>query len=114
MVMSKTGEEATPTEAKIDNHAIQNTEQTQLLGITLDNKLSFTHHLATISRSTSRRIGVLMRLRKLIPTEVKLHIYKSAVLPYFQLLQPGVALLSSQRQAQARKNQRERTEGSVL
>ena len=25
--MSKTGEEATPTEVKIDNHAIQNTEQ---------------------------------------------------------------------------------------
>ena len=54
MVMSKSGEEATPTEVKIDNHTIQNTEQTQLLGITLDNKLSFTHHLATISRSTSR------------------------------------------------------------
>ena len=72
------------TEVKIDNHAIQNTEQIQLLGITLDNKLSFTHHLATVSRSTSRQIGVLMRLRKLIPTEAKLHIYKSAVLPYFQ------------------------------
>lgn len=45
---------------------------------------SFTYHLATVSRSTSRRIGVLMRLRKLIPTDAKLHIYKAAVLPYFQ------------------------------
>ena len=30
----------------------------------------------------SQRIGVLMRLRNLIPTEAKLQLYKSAVLPY--------------------------------
>ena len=56
MVMSKTSEGVTPTEVKIDQHTILNTEQIQLpvLGITLDSKLGFTYHyhLATISRTT--------------------------------------------------------------
>ena len=114
MMMPKTGEEATPTEVTIDNHAIQNTEQIQLLGITLDNKLSFTHHLATVSRRTSRRIGVLMTLRKLIPTETKLHIYKSAVLPYFQYCSLVWHFCRASDRRKLEKNQRERTEGSVL
>ena len=69
--------------------------------VTLDNKVGFTYHLATVSRSISRQIGVLMRLRKLIPTKAKathLQISCSAVFP---ILQPGVVLLSSQRQMQA-------------
>ena len=71
------------TEIDIDNHKISQTEQIKLLGVTLDNGLNFSEHVSTICKTTNRRIGVLMRLRKLIPITAKLQIYKSAVLPYF-------------------------------
>ena len=71
------------TASSFDNHKISQTEQIKLLGVTLDNGLNFSEHVSTICKTTNRRIGVLMRLRKLIPITAKLQIYKSAVLPYF-------------------------------
>ena len=35
-----------------------------------------------VCRKASQRIGVIMRLRNLIPTEAKLQLYKSAILPH--------------------------------
>ena len=45
--------------------------------------LMISAHVKSVSIKTTRRIGVLSRLRKLIPVEAKLAIYKSAILPYF-------------------------------
>ena len=55
----------------------------KLLGVTLDKDLNFSEHVSSICKTTSKRIGVLMRLRKLIPTTAKLQIYKAAIMPYF-------------------------------
>ena len=46
-------------------------------------KLTFLETITAICTRTSRRVGILMRLRKLIPIQAKLQIYKSAILPYF-------------------------------
>ena len=48
----------------------------------IDSKLNFTDHISSICKKASQRIGVLMRLRNLIPTKAKLGLFKSAVLPY--------------------------------
>ena len=82
-VMLMTKSKQTTTEIDIDNHKISQTEQIKLLGVTMDDKLNFSNHVSTICKTTNRRIGVLMRLRKLILIKAKLQIYKSAVLPYF-------------------------------
>ena len=55
----------------------------KLLGVTLDKDLNFSEHVSSICKTTSKRIAVLMRLRKLIPTTAKLQIYKAAIMPYF-------------------------------
>ena len=81
MLMTKRNHEI--TEVDIDNHRIRQAEKIKLLGVTLDSGLNFSEHVSTICRNTNRRIGVLMRLRKLIPIKAKLQIYKSAILPYF-------------------------------
>ena len=57
--------------------------QMKLFGVTLDKKLNFSDHVSYTCRNTSKRIRFFMRLRKLISTTIKLHIYKAAFVPYF-------------------------------
>ena len=53
-----------------------------LLGVVLDSKLNFSEHVISICKKASQRIGVLMRLRNLIPMKSKLILFKSAILPF--------------------------------
>ena len=53
-----------------------------LLGVVLDSELNFSEHITSICKKASQRIGVLMRLRNLIPMKSKLILYKSAILPF--------------------------------
>ena len=55
----------------IDNHEVRPTECLKLLGACIDNNLGFDEHISSISRKSSQRVGVLMRLRNLIPTQTK-------------------------------------------
>ena len=64
----------------INGHLII-TEGLKLLGVTVHKDLHFSEHILAICKKASRLIGVLMRLRKLIRTEAKLQIYKTAILP---------------------------------
>ena len=64
----------------INGHLTNITEGLKLLGVTVDKDLHFSEHISAICKKASRLIGVLMRLRKLIPTEAKLQIYKTAIL----------------------------------
>ena len=54
----------------------------KLLGVTIDDQLNFNIHINEICKRASQRVGVMMRLKKLIPTNAKLTLYKSAILPY--------------------------------
>ena len=55
-------------------------ENLKLLGLTIDCGLNFDVHISNVCKKASQRIGVIMRLRNLIPTEAKLHLYKAAIL----------------------------------
>ena len=54
----------------------------KLLGVTIDNKLNFSEHINITCKKASKRIGVLMRLKNLVPTAEKLQLFKAAILPY--------------------------------
>ena len=57
----------------------------KLLGVTLDKVLNFPEQVSFISKKKrSKVIGVLMRLRKLVPTTAKLRIYRAAIMTYFR------------------------------
>ena len=63
---------------------INESENLQLLSVTIDRRLKFNEHINSVCMKASRRISVLMRrLRNLIPTVAKLQLYKSAILPHF-------------------------------
>ena len=67
----------------INNHEVRSTECLKLLGVCIDkNNLRFDEHINSISKKSSQWVGVLKRLRNLIPTQTKLQLYKAAVLPY--------------------------------
>ena len=82
-VMMMTKRKSDIAEVDIDNHKLAQMDQMKLLGVTLDKELNFSDHVSTICKNTSKRIGVLMRLGKLIPTTAKLYIYKAAIMPCF-------------------------------
>ena len=63
----------------INDTVIDQKPEITLLGVTLDDQLSFSSHVSNVSRKASSQTGVLLRLRSLIPTSAKLHIVKFAV-----------------------------------
>ena len=65
-----------------EDQIITNTLQIKLLGVEIDDKLNFTSHISNICIKASQKVGVLLRLRNLIPCEAKLIIYKSSILPH--------------------------------
>ena len=52
----------TNLKALINGHEIANSEHVKLLGVTLDNKLSFDEHVSKLCKSASRKVHVLARL----------------------------------------------------
>ena len=67
---------------RLNNHDINTTSSLKLLGVTIDSELNFSEHINTICKKASQKIGVLMRLRNLIPTNAKLVLFKTAILPH--------------------------------
>ena len=60
----------------------------EVLGVTIDCGLNFNLHISDVCKKASQRVGVIMRLRILIPTEAKLRLFKAA-----NILPLGVAFL---------------------
>ena len=58
------------------------TDAFKVLGIIIDKDLNFSQHKSEVCIKTSKMIGVLQRLKNLIPMNAKLRIYKTAVLPH--------------------------------
>ena len=66
----------------VKGKTVRESESLKLLGVTIDCRLNFNDHINSVCRKASQRIGVIMRLRNLIPTMAKLQLFKSAILPH--------------------------------
>ena len=73
--------EITNLTMNIQGSEIESSEKLNLLGVTIDSKLNFDHHISNVCKKASQRIGVLMKLKNLISTEAKLQLYRAAILP---------------------------------
>ena len=56
----------------VDGHAIERMGEIKLLGVQIDEKLSFTGHISELCTKANQKVGVLVRLRNLIPCIAKL------------------------------------------
>ena len=99
-------EDSPSINVKIDEQVIKSSPDLKLLGVTLDDELSFSTHISDICKKASKKVGVLVRLRNMIPREAKLQWYKSAILPNFNILSHSVAFLQSIRCKKIRKSTR--------
>ena len=70
------------TNLNLNGKIIRTSDSLKILGVTIDNKLNFNEHINDVCNKASQRVGVIMRLRNLIPTTAKLVLFKSAILPY--------------------------------
>jgi len=70
------------TNIVIDDKTVASTDCLKLLGVSIDRHLRFDEHISIIYRKSSQLVGVLMRLRNLIPTGTKLQLFKAAILSY--------------------------------
>ena len=65
----------------IEDQAIANMDHTQLLGVIIDKDINFSKHMGEVCTKAGRKVGVLTRLRNMIPCSAKLNIYNSSILP---------------------------------
>ena len=61
---------------------INKTEHIKLLGVYIDESLNLTKHISETCTKASQKVGVLVRLRNLIPCQAKLLLYKTAIMPH--------------------------------
>ncbi|HIF15426.1 MAG TPA: hypothetical protein EYQ86_08990, partial [Bacteroidetes bacterium] len=63
----------------IDNTVIQQVNEARFLGVIIDDKLTWSSHIKTLKSKMARYVGIMYRIKKLIPLNVRLQIYHSFV-----------------------------------
>ena len=71
-----------PENIIFDNTVLENVSVTRFLGILIDNKLSWKHHIDSICKTISRNIGVINKLKYFLPCRTLLTLYHTLILPY--------------------------------
>ena len=66
----------------VGGHNVARSEHVQFLGVIVDEHLSWKPHLEGVCTKVSRGVGVICRLRFILPEKVLTTLYNSIVLPY--------------------------------
>ena len=69
---------------QIDNNIISTMDSVKLLGVTIDKRLDFNEHVATLCKKAARQINALQRISKFIDYEGRLRIYESFITSNFE------------------------------
>ena len=64
-----------------ESNEAEQTRYLKLLGVEVDDELTFSTHISNLCERVSQRIGVLFRFYNMMTTSAKLTIYKTAILP---------------------------------
>ena len=67
----------------IDDHKLMQVSKTKFLGVIIDNKLTWEHHIAYVKNKISKCIGLLYRARTKVYTSILKLLYNTIVLPHF-------------------------------
>lgn len=67
---------------KITDTPIHKTSTTKFLGITLDSNLTWKTHINNISTKIAKNIGVINKLKSLLPRRILLSLYYTMIFPY--------------------------------
>ena len=66
----------------IDDKTIERQDHGKFLGVILDDKLSFKHHVNQISKKVSKVVGILHKVKYIFPSDILRHLYLTLFYPY--------------------------------
>ena len=66
----------------INKQAISQNNYVKYLGVLIDSKLSFSNHISTILKKTSRAIGIMYKIRNFVTRPILISIYYSLIYPF--------------------------------
>jgi len=72
----------------VDNKSVDTTETLKILGVTLDRKLNFMHHVKGQVKKAGAKATALRGIRKFIPIDVMGRLYKAFILPHLEYCGP--------------------------
>ena len=64
---------------KLNGTTIYESNKIKYLGIIMDDKLSWKHHITELSKKISKSIGIIYKMRKLCPKRIQMSLYYSLV-----------------------------------
>ena len=77
-----------------ENTDISITEDFEMLGVTIHDKLKFEKHVAKVCRKVSQQVAVLKRMKKMLPFETRKNIYFAFILPILTIVRkPGTSVV---------------------
>ena len=66
ILLDKRGSDNTNIELKIENEKIKSTSSVKLLGVHIDDKLNFNHHINKLCKSAGNQLNTLTRLKSFL------------------------------------------------
>ena len=69
----------TDIDLRIDNVVIKKVTETRFLGVLIDEKLTWKSHINAMRAKMSRYVGIMYKLKGILPLKVRLQIYHSFV-----------------------------------
>ena len=66
-----------------ENAIVPITEDFEMLGVTVDDKMKFEKHIAKVCRKISQRVAVLKRMKKMLPLETRKRLYRAFIISHF-------------------------------
>ena len=67
----------------VNGITLQQVKNAKCFGVTFDENLTWESHLTNVIRKVSAGIGTLRRIKKIVPREHLISVYKSIIEPYF-------------------------------
>ena len=68
---------------KVEDTCIERTQSFKYLGVTLNQSMSWADHVDAISTKINQRIGLIRRIRDVLPLQVRVTLYNTLILPLF-------------------------------
>ena len=82
MIFSKRNRVINNIDLKIDGTTIQQLNDFNLLGLTIDEHLQWKQHIEKTANKCSRTIGIINKLKHYLPTHIKLLLYQTLLNPH--------------------------------
>ena len=83
ILVKKNGIDTTGTTLRINNKSVDSSREVLLLGVTIDNKLSFSMHISGLCRKAASNLNALKRFKKYISANDRVLVVNAYVLSYF-------------------------------